>query len=648
MTHDIEQLAADTIRALSMDAIQRANSGHPGMPLGMADIAVVLWARYLNINPAAPAWRDRDRFVLSNGHGSMLLYALLHLCGFPLSMEEIKNFREWASETPGHPEVHQALGIETTTGPLGQGISTAVGMAIAEAHLAAVHGSDLTDHRTWVFAGDGDLMEGVSSEASSLAGHLGLGKLTVLYDDNSITIDGSTDLSFSEDVPARYASYGWDTLTVDGHDRTAIAGAIEAAINEPDRPTLISCKTHIGYGAPTKVDTADAHGSPLGADEIAGAKAAMGWELPSFEVPEEVYSFFAKAMERGVAAHDAWEARVAATEPERRTAWDAAWTPPSVTLSAPQYEAGSSVATRMQSHVVIQDLGEQRPELMSISGDLAPSTNSLFDGATNFSVADRKGRNIHAGIREHAMGAIVNGLTLHGGARAFGATFLVFSDYMRPAVRLAGLMEVPSVFVWTHDSIFLGQDGPTHQPVEHLAALRAIPGLDVFRPADPTETAVSWQEAINRTDGPSAIVLTRQGVRVPQTPPDRVAVAKGGYIRKDGTDIVLIATGSEVALAEDAAAMLGNGGISVRVVSMPCVERFDQQSADYRAEVLGRDLPVFTLEAGATFGWDRFVANGGVAIGIDRFGASAPAGVLAEQFGFTPETVASTVSSVLS
>lgn len=648
MTRDIEQLASDTIRALSMDAIQRANSGHPGMPLGMADIAVVLWSKYLTVNPADPTWRDRDRFVLSNGHGSMLLYSLLHLSGFPLSMDDIKDFRQWRSETAGHPEAHQAVGIETTTGPLGQGISIAVGMAIAEEHLAAIHGSELTDHRTWVFVGDGDLMEGVSSESSSLAGHLGLGKLTVFYDDNSITIDGSTDLAFSEDVPARYAAYGWHTLSVDGHDREAISAAIESAISEPDRPTLIACKTHIGFGAPTKVDTAASHGSPLGADEIAGAKAAMGWELPEFGVPDEVYTFFANAMERGGAAQAQWQSRVDAVDGDRRTTWEAAWNPAPVVLAAPQVEAGSSVATRKLSHTVIQELGRQRPELMSISGDLAPSTNSLFADSTDFSRSDRTGRNIRAGIREHAMGAIVNGVTQHGGARAFGATFLTFSDYMRPSVRLAGLMALPSVFVWTHDSIFLGQDGPTHQPVEHLAALRAIPGLYVFRPADPMETAVSWQEAINRTDGPSAIVLTRQGLRVPANLPDPDEVAKGGYIRKDGIDIVLVATGSEVPLAEDAAVILADGGVSVRVVSMPCVERFDQQSAEYRDGVLGSDLPVFAIEAATTFGWDRFVVNGGAAIGIDRYGASAPAEVLAEKFGFTPEAVASTISSVLS
>ncbi|MEZ5176512.1 MAG: transketolase [Acidimicrobiia bacterium] len=643
MTRDIDQLAADTIRVLSMDAVQRANSGHPGMPMGMADIAVVLWTRYLTVDPGDPTWVDRDRFVVSNGHGSMLLYALLHLSGFPLTMDDIRAFRQWGSETAGHPEANHAIGIETTTGPLGQGIGTAVGMAIAEEHLRAIHGSDLVDHRTWVFAGDGDLMEGVSSEAASLAGHLGLGKLTILYDDNSITIDGATDLSFSEDVPARFGAYGWHTLAVDGHDRAAVADAIDAAIAEPGRPTMIACKTHIGFGAPTKADTAAAHGSPLGPDEITATKEAMGWTLPEFDVPQEVHEHFARAMARGAAQHRSWRSRRDALDGEARSAWDASWQPGPVSLHAPDSEPGTSVATRKLSHAVIQDLGKKRPDLMSISGDLAPSTNSLFDDSSDFSVTNRIGRNIRAGIREHAMGAAINGLTQHGGVRPFGGTFLTFSDYMRPAVRLAALMGLPSVFVWTHDSIFLGEDGPTHQPIEHLAALRAMPGLFVWRPADPTETAVAWQEAINRTDGPTAIVLTRQGIEVPADPSDPAAAARGGHIRRVGDDLVLVATGSEVPLAVATADLLAADDLSVRVVSMPCVERFLRQPDTYRAEVLGEGLPVFTLEAAATLGWDRFVANGGTSIGIDSYGASAPAAVLADKFGFTPERVAATI-----
>lgn len=647
MTKDIDQLAADTIRVLSMDAVQRANSGHPGMPMGMADIAVVLWSKYLNVDPDSPKWRDRDRFVVSNGHGSMLLYSLLHLSGFPISMDEIKDFRQFGSETAGHPEVNQAIGIETTTGPLGQGISTSVGFAIAEAHLRAVHGPELTDHYTYVFCGDGDLMEGVSAEAASLAGHLGLDRLIVFYDDNSITIDGSTDLAFSEDVPKRFDAYGWQTITVDGHDRSAIDAAIAEARADEHRPTLISCKTHIGYSAPTKVDTAAAHGSPLGPDEIAGAKATLGWTLPEFEVPDEVYEFFANAMERGEGKRQRWLAAVSETDATRKTLWERAWNPSPVSLDAPAGEPGTSIATRKLSHDVIQQLGDLRPELMSVSGDLAPSTNSLFDDTDDFSRTNRRGRNIRAGIREHAMGAVVNGLAQHGGVGGFGATFLTFSDYMRPSVRLAALMEVPSVFVWTHDSIFLGEDGPTHQPIEHLAALRAIPNLDVHRPADPTETAVAWQEAINRTEGPSGIVLTRQGLRVPATAPDPADVARGGYVRRDGASLVLVATGSEVALAEDTAELLAEESVDVRVVSMPCVEAFNRQSSEYRTKVLGADVPVFTLEAGTTFGWSDFVARGGVAIGVDTFGASAPAEVLAEEYGFTPSSVAESIRTAL-
>jgi len=491
--------------------------------------------------------------------------------------------------------------------------------------------------------GDGDLMEGISSEAASLAGHLGLGRLIVFYDDNSITIDGSTDLAFSEDVPGRFRSYGWDTVMIDGHDRDAIDRAIADARAEGDKPTLISCKTHIGFGAPTKVDTSSAHGSPLGDDEIAGAKEAIGWDRSPFEVPSEVYEFFADAMGRGMAARSAWDARVAATESSTRDAWDGSWEPDPVVLSTPAYEAGTSAASRKISEAVIQEAASKRADLISGSGDLAPSTNSLIKASEDFTATDRRGRNIRFGIREHAMGAVVNGITQHGGLRAFGATFLTFSDYMRPAVRLAALMELPSVFVWTHDSIFLGEDGPTHQPIEHIASLRAIPNLDVHRPADPTETAVAWQESINRSDGPSAIVLSRQGLPIPPAEVDSYRVATGGYVRREGSDVVLVATGSEVALAEGAAEILSGQGTSARVVSMPCTEAFGRQSDDYRASVLGTDLPVFTVEAGATYGWDRFTARGGTAIGIDRFGASAPSSVLAEKFGFTPQQVADVV-----
>ena len=460
----IEQRAVDTIRVLSMDAVQKANSGHPGMPMGMADIAFVIWSRFLKVDPSSPLWRDRDRFVISNGHGSMLLYSLLHLSGFGISMDDIENFRQWGYETAGHPEYHPEIGIETTTGPLGQGFSTAVGMAIAEEHLRAVHGEDLTSHRTFVLAGDGDLMEGVSGEAASLAGHLGLSRIIVYYDDNSITIDGSTDLAFSEDVPARFAAYGWQTITVDGHDRDQITAATIEALADTERPTLISCKTHIGFGAPTKADTASAHGSPLGPDEIAGAKAAMGWDLAPFTVPEDVRAAFAEAMKRGTVERTAWEERVGAVEarePERFAAWENVWAPNSVRLDVPGGAAGTKIATRSLSEIVIQQLASLRPDVVGGSADLAPSNNTLIKESTDFSKHDRSGMNIRYGIREHAMGAAVNGMTIHGGVRGFGATFLTFADYMRPSVRLAALMAVPSIFVWTHDSVFLGEDGPT-------------------------------------------------------------------------------------------------------------------------------------------------------------------------------------------
>ncbi len=650
MTRPVEQQAADTIRVLSIDAIQKANSGHPGMPMGMADIAVVLWSKYLNVDPTDPAWPDRDRFVLSNGHGSMLLYSLLHLSGFPLGMEDIEQFRQWGSETAGHPEYALEHGIETTTGPLGQGFGTAVGMAIAEEHLRGVHGKDLTDHFTYVFCGDGDIMEGVSSEAASLAGHLALGKLIVFYDDNSITIGGSTDLAFSENVPERFDAYGWQTITVDGHDREAISEAIDAARADSDRPTLISTKTHIGFGAPTKQDTSSSHGSPLGDDEIAGFKDSIGWELPEFVAPDAVYELFANAMQRGIDARTAWQGRyreISRDDANRAERWDAVWSPDPVFLEAPDVESGSSVATRKLSELVIQQLAAKRPDVMSGSADLAPSNNTLIADSTDFSASDRTGRNMRYGIREHAMGAALNGMTLHGGVRPFGGTFLVFSDYMRPSVRLAALMGVPAVYVWTHDSIFLGEDGPTHQPIEHLAALRVMPNLHVIRPADPTETAVGWEHAINRLDGPSALILTRQGLPVPAIAPERGAVARGGYIRRPGEDVVVIATGSEVGLAENVAEELANSGISLRVVSMPCVECFTDQSNGYQGEVIGSGLPVFTLEAGTTDLWKRFVFNGGEAIGIDRFGASAPASDLAEGFGFDVATVVRRISAAL-
>jgi len=644
MARYTEQLAVDTIRALSMDAVQRANSGHPGMPLGMADIGVVLWTRFLKVDPADPTWPDRDRFILSNGHGSMLLYSLLHLSGFPLSLGDLRAFRQWGSPTAGHPERHPALGIEMTTGPLGQGFATAVGLVAAEAHLRAIFGAELVDHRTFVFAGDGDLMEGVSAEAASLAGHLGLGRLVVLYDDNGISIEGSTELAFTDDVAARFASYGWHTLAVDGHDRPAVIGAIETALAEEGRPSLILCRTHIAYGAPTKQDSADSHGSPLGEEEIAGAKAAMGWPVDSrFEVPPEVYAFFEEAMGRGAEARRAWQERrdrLFASDPARAELWERYWRPEPVQVEPLGWQPGDSRATRQASGKVINAVAARLPGLVGGSADLAPSNNTLIAGAADFQASSPEGRNLRFGVREHAMAAAVNGLVLHGGLRPYGATFLVFSDYLRPALRLAALMEAPSIFVFTHDSVFLGEDGPTHQPIEHLASLRAIPNVWVVRPADAGETAEAWEMALRRTCGPTALILTRQGVPVLDRGGREGGVHRGGYVLRDGDAGVLVATGSEVSLALQAADLLAAEGRSWRVVSLPCWEAFLSQDEAYRRSVLGEGMPIASLEAGSTFGWERITGCGGLNLGIDHFGASAPAERLAAEWGFTPEAVA--------
>jgi transketolase len=645
MNRSVEQLAADTIRAISMDAVQRANSGHPGMPMGMADIGVVLWTQFLKVDPADPTWPDRDRFVLSNGHGSMLLYSLLHLAGFPLTMDDLKDFRQWGSPTPGHPERHPALGIETTTGPLGQGLATAVGMACAEAHLRAAFGPDLVDHRTFVFVGDGCLMEGISSEAASLAGHLGLGRLIVLYDDNRISIEGPTSLAFTEDVAARFAAFGWQTLAADGHDRAAVAAAVSAALADEARPSLIACRTHIAFGAPTKQDSSDSHGSPLGEEEIAGAKRAMGWPVDRrFEVDPAVYAFFREGMARGATARRAWEERRDrrfAADPEAAARWQQHFAPGRVEVGPMKgFEVGQSIATRAASGKVINALAPRLPGLVGGSADLAPSNNTLISGAPDFEAATPAGRNFRFGVREFAMGALVNGLSIHGGLRGYGATFLVFSDYMRPALRLAALMGSPSIFVLTHDSVLLGEDGPTHQPIEHLAALRSIPNFWVVRPADAGETAEAWELALNRTNGPTALILSRQNLPVLERSGKEGGVHRGGYVLRDGTDAVLIATGSEVSLALAAADLLAAEGRSLRVVSLPCWEAFFAQDAAYRTAVLGEGLPRASLEAGSTFGWERLTAACGLNLGIDHFGASAPAKRLAAEFGLTPEAVA--------
>jgi transketolase len=646
-----EKLAADTIRVLAMDAVQKANSGHPGMPMGMADIATVLWGHYLKVDPQHPMWPDRDRFVVSNGHGSMLLYALLHLSGFDITMHDIENFRQWGSPTPGHPEVDHHRGIETTTGPLGQGFGTAVGMALAEAHLNARFGDDLVDHNTYVFCSDGDLMEGITSEAASLAGHWRLGKLVAFYDDNAITLEGPAAWTLTENVVQRFEAYGWHTVTVDGHDRAAVSGAIDVALAATDRPTLIDCKTHIGFGSPAKQDTASAHGSPLGEEEVSRTREALGWELAPFHVPGQVYDFFHHAMERGQQARSEWERRldmIGSADGALASAWHGHHDPQPVKLAAPSYEPGKAVATRAMSGAVIQQLCDVRPDVLTGEADLAGSTKSEYAGAGHFASDDRSGRNVRYGVREHAMGAIVNGITLHGGLRAFGSTFLTFSDYMRGAVRLSALMELPSVWVWSHDSVFLGEDGPTHQPVEHLAALRAIPNLWVVRPATPGEVAGAWQVAVNRLEGPTAIVLSRQNVPVPDEDIDPSVVAEGAYVARRGGDAVVVATGSELSVALAAAGILEDRGVSLRVVSMPCVEAFAARPDHERSAVLGEGLPVASLEAAATFGWAGITGPDGCNIGIDHFGESAPWEEIAERLGLTAEAVAERLAAWLS
>ncbi len=638
-----ESLAVAVVKGLAMDAVQRANSGHPGMPMGMADIAVTLWSRFIKVDPDCPTWPDRDRFVLSNGHGSMLLYAMLHLSGFPISMQDLKNFRQWGFPTAGHPEREPELGIETTTGPLGQGFANGVGMAIAEEHLRARLGADQVDHHTYGFVSDGDLMEGVAAEAASLAGHLGLGKLIYFYDDNRISIDGTTDITFSEDVGARFNALGWHTLSVDGHDREAVAEATLQALNTDEQPSLIICRTHIGAGSPNKVDTPGAHGAPLGAEEVRLAKENIG--IPpeeDFWVPAEVYSFMSDAMGRGRAARREWESR------ERSADWHTLHTHQPVRLDSPEFEPGAGVATRNVSGKLFGQIGEKAPGLIGGAADLAESTKTVLPGDRGFSRTNRLGRNMHFGVREHGMGGIVNGMALHGGLRPYGSTFFVFTDYMRPSIRLSALMELPCIWVMTHDSVMLGEDGPTHQPVEHLASLRAMPGLWVIRPADATESVEAWEMALNRTEGPTVLVFSRQGLPVLDRSAADGGPAQGGYVLRPGEDVVIVATGSEVSLALDAAELLEPQGVSAKIVSLPCWEAFEEQDDSYREHVLGDGIPRVSVEAGATYGWERIVGSEGLAIGIDRFGASAPYKVLARNFGFDPQTVAERVLSHLS
>lgn len=644
---EIDRLGANTIRMLAADAVQKANSGHPGMPMGCADFAYVLWTKFLKVDPKNPSWPDRDRFVLSAGHGSMLLYSLLHLSGFDVSLDEIKNFRQLGSITPGHPEFGETPGVECTTGPLGQGIANSVGMAIAEAWLGATFNDDATnlvDHNTYVLCGDGDLEEGISSEACSLAGHLGLGKITVFYDDNQITIDGATDLAFSEDVGKRFESYGWHVQAIDGHDHEAIEGALEKAQAEGSRPSLIMGRTKIAYGSPTKEGTSASHGAPLGDEEIQATKRKLGMpEDKTFYVPDEVRAQFATIGERGAAARLAWEERLAALDGAKTQQWQRCIEgalPENLTEVLPKYEGCTSVATRKSSGQALESLMGAIPNIIGGSADLAGSNCVGFADYDSFSKENRSGRQLNFGIREHAMGAILNGLCYHGGVRPFGATFLVFSDYMRPAIRLAALSKLNPIYVFTHDSIFVGEDGPTHQPVEHLAALRCIPNVTVIRPAHGVESSVAWEAALQNKTGPTALCLTRQGLPIPAQEDQAKArgVLKGAYCAEGTEGLTVLATGSEVSLAVQVRALLATKNIQSRVVSMPSWELFEAQDEAYRSSVLG-DGPRVAIEAGVGLGWERYVGDRGLVICMESFGTSAPGGVAAKHFGFDAEAI---------
>ena len=659
----LENLAVNTIRVLSFECVQRANSGHPGLPMGCADLAYTLFTNSLKFDPKDPGWPDRDRFVLSAGHGSMLMYSMLHLCGYDVPLEELKNFRQWGSMTPGHPEYGDTPGVETTTGPLGQGTANAVGLALAESLLAARFNTaehTLVDHFTYALVSDGDLMEGISHEAASLAGHLGLGKLVYLFDSNAITIEGGTDLASSENTAGRFENYGWHVQKIDGHDRQAIAGALEAARGETARPSIIIATTTIGFGSPNKAGTSGVHGSPLGAEECELTREALGWDYPECSVPDEVRPLFLEPGSRGAAKHSAWNEMLEdyrEKNPALAADWDrmqAGEMPAGLREKLPVFESSEgSIATRSASGKVINAVAEVIPELIGGSADLAPSNNTMVSGQDSIQGSKMDGRNMHFGIREHAMGAMMNGMVLHGGIRPYGGTFLVFSDYMRPSVRLAALMKQPVVYIWTHDSIFLGEDGPTHQPVEHLAALRAIPNLRVFRPADANETAMAWALSLEHRNGPSAILLSRQGLPIYDETVIGKGSEKGGYVieREEGDGgptVILLASGSEVATAREAAALLKEQGVGVRVVSMPCWEVFEEQDADYRESVLPRSATArVAVEAGCSFGWDRYVGADGTVVCLDRFGASAPIKDLAENFGFTAENVAAKASALL-
>jgi transketolase len=660
----LDDECVNTIRALSMDAVEAAKSGHPGAPLGLAAAGYVLFTRVLKHHPADPAWPDRDRFVLSAGHASALLYSLLHLCGYDLPLQELQRFRQWGSRTPGHPEFGHTAGVETTTGPLGQGIANAVGMAIAERLLAARFNrgaAKIVDHHTFVFCGDGDLMEGVAAEAVSLAGHLGLGKLVCLYDDNRVTIEGPTALAFTEDVGRRFAACGWQVLRVrDGNDRAAIEQALLAAKAESGKPSLIVCRTEIAYGSPNKAGSSEAHGAPLGPEEVRLTKARLGCPPEAvFWVSDRVRAHFGRCLARGARAAAAWRRRFEAwekKEPGLAAEWrrvQAGALPPGWDAGLPDFADGKPIATRAASGRVLNALAGRVLELVGGSADLAPSNNTLIQGAADFQKESPGGRNLRFGVREHAMGAILSGMALHKGLRPYGGTFLVFADYMRPAIRLAALMRLPVIYVFTHDSIAVGEDGPTHQPVEHLAALRAIPGLTVIRPADALETAAAWRLAVQKTDGPVALVLSRQNLPVlPRGGPGAPdGLARGAYVLADAAgapEVVLIATGSEVALAMQARGLLSARGVGARVVSMPSWELFEAQPQRYRDAVLPPGVAArLAVEAGIGLGWERYTGAGGAFVGMTGFGASAPGGVVMEKFGFTAEAVADRALALL-
>ncbi len=662
---ELDELCVQTIRFLSMEAVQKANSGHPGMPMGMAPAAYVLWTRHMNYNPANPRWHNRDRFVLSAGHGSVLLYSLLHLTGFNISLDELKSFRQWSSKTPGHPEYDPDCGVEVTTGPLGQGISNAVGMAIAEKYLASYFNRDgfpVIDYKIYVIASDGDLQEGIASEASSLAGHLGLDNLIVVYDDNHISIDGNTALSFTEDRAKRYKAYDWNVQEVrgDGNNMAAFEKALENAKKEKQRPTLIKLRTHIAYGSPNLQDTAKSHGSPLGEDEIRLIKERFAWDPDkSFHIPEKVLAYMRKALDKGKYVETTWNKmfdeyiRAYPDLAQQFRGAEAEKLPVNLDEILPKFETGSSIATRKASGKVLDALMPKLPMVLGGSADLTPSNNTEFAGAKSFQKNARDGRYIHYGIREHAMGAIMNGISVSGLARAYGGTFLVFSDYMRASIRVAAMSKYPTIFVFTHDSIGLGEDGPTHQPVEQLAALRAIPNLLVLRPADANETAQAWKFILEHRDCPTALLLTRQGLPVIDQNKYGSAtnLSKGAYVLADANkpDVLLLASGSEVSVALEAAEKLAAAKIAAQVISMPCWKLFEMQDKEYQDSVLPPGVKArVAIEAGVEQGWSKWLGDKGIFIGMSSFGASAPGKACFEKFGITIEKTVEAAKKAMS